>query len=321
METHYDKMTILRIAKYYYLDGMNQQEISAIENIHRSQISRILKMARELGYVKIRVSTPESFTADYLGNQLQAMLQLGEVAVAPRLSTNQDQTEALYFFAARKLEEVLPQCNNIGIGLGKTLYHVASQLTTQVSEKKLNFFSTVGFSGTHNPYLQGSVILDNFVRKFNGSPHYNNLPICAAMHLLSPIDQKRYEALNRAYESLDTVILSVGGQLNIDYPYFEEFSLFSKDINISKGLTKSHANLLGHIIYDDGTSLELPDDYCITSMSLSALKKIPNVICIAFGEQKIEPIISIVRQGYVKMLITDEQTAQVMLMKLKNTDF
>jgi DNA-binding transcriptional regulator LsrR (DeoR family) len=318
MDTHYDKMTILRIAKYYYLDGMNQQEISALENIHRSQISRILKMARELGYVKIRVSTPESFTADYLGKQLQELLKMKEVAVSPRLSTTQDQAEALYFFAARKLEAILPQCSNIGIGLGKTLYHVASQLTTQVSERKINFFSIVGFSGSNNPYLQGSVILDHFVRKFNGSPHYNNLPICTSMQLLSPIDLKRHEALKQAYRSIDTIVLSVGGQLNIDYPYFEEFSLFSKDINISQGLTKSHANLLGHIVYEDGTSLKLPEDYCITSMALSSLCDVSNVICIAFGEQKIDPIINIAKQGYITTLITDESTAQKMLMKLKN---
>ena len=53
LNMNYDKMTMLRVAKYYYLDEMSQQEIAQKENIHRSQISRILKAARELGYVHL----------------------------------------------------------------------------------------------------------------------------------------------------------------------------------------------------------------------------------------------------------------------------
>ena len=78
-----DNLTILRIAKYYYLDGLSQQEISERENIHRSQISRILKLARELGYVQIRICSPESYTAETLAQQVKQKTGLCEVYVVP----------------------------------------------------------------------------------------------------------------------------------------------------------------------------------------------------------------------------------------------
>ncbi|MDK2941714.1 MAG: hypothetical protein PWP56_1227 [Acetobacterium sp.] len=316
MKLNDDQLLILRIAKYYYLDGLSQQEIAQKENIHRSQISRILKLARELGYVKIRVSTPESCTADGLGSQIREMLGLKDVFVAPSLSKQPDQSEALYFFAARQLEEILPECKNIGIGLGKTLYHVASQLTKKRVDKPLKFFSVVGSSGTNNPYLQPSVILDNFARQFGGSCHYNTFTICQKRSMMSSYDLKRFDELKQAYEKLDTVVLSIAGPMNISYPYFDEFSLFRKKFDITQALFRSHANLLGHVMYENHESLQLPEDYFMTSMDLSVLEQTKNVICIAHGKEKLDPIISAARQHYIKVLITDEATAQALIQKL-----
>lgn len=310
MPHNYDKMVILRIAKYYYLDGMSQQEIAVKENIHRSQISRILKLARELGYVQIRISAPDSETADSLSKQVKQRLGLREVFVTPSLSPQTDQDESLYFFAARRLEKILPRKKNIGIGLGKTLYHVASQLTAQKLEVRPDFLSIVGSSGTDNPYLQASVILDNFARPFTGRCHYNNFPICVARNMMSSLDTRRFSELQKAYQMLDTVVLSIGGSLNVDYPYLEEFFLFSKDFDTSQAVARPNGNLLGHIFYDNHECLSLPNDYLMTSMNLQILEKVPEVICIANGKQKVDPIISAARQNYIKSLITDESTAQ-----------
>ncbi len=317
MTPNYDKMTILRIAKYYYLDELSQQEISARENIHRSQISRILKLARELGYVQIRISSPESYTAEALAKQVQQMTGLREVYVAPSLTPQADQEASLYFFAARYLEELLSHSKKIGIGQGKTLYHVASQLSSQKLEERPDFFSVAGSSGTDNPYLQASVILDNFSRPFNGRCHYNNFPICLVRGRMSQLETNRFRELQESYQTLDTVVLSIGGPFNIEYPYLEEFSLMERKIDIAQALKRPHGNLLGQVFYDENDFLELPDDYFITSMALPLLIKTPNVICIACGKEKVAAIISASRQKYIKSLITDESTARSILQQTK----
>lgn len=318
MTANYDKMTILRIAKYYYLDGLSQQEIADRENIHRSQISRILKLARELGYVQIRISSPESYNADSLARQVQQRTGLNEVYVAPALSPQAEQEESLYFFAARYLEELLAHSRNIGFGMGKTLYHVASQLSKQKPEERQEFFSVAGSSGTDNPYLQASVILDNFARPFGGRCHYNNFPICVERDRMSALEMNRFDELQRAYNALDTVVLSIGGPFNVEYPYLEEFSLMERGIDVAKALKRPHGNILGHVFYDRGESLELPEEYLITSMSLPLLTKVPNVICIANGKQKVDSIISASEQKYIKTLITDEITAREIVQKTES---
>lgn len=317
MKPNYDKLAILRIAKYYYLDGLSQQEIGERENIHRSQISRILKLARELGYVQIRIASPESETADSLAEQLKDQMRLKEVYVSPSLTPQTAEDEALYFFAARFLEKALIGGKKIGIGVGKTLYNVASQISVQRPEERPDFFSAAGSSGTDNPYLQASVILDNFARAFNGKCHYNNFPICVERERMSALDISRYAELQKAYQTLDTVVLSMGGPFNLDYPYLEEFSLMERGIDLTQALSRPHGNLLGNVFYNDGEVLRLPDEYLISSMSLPLLSKLKNVICIASGKQKVGPIISAAKQGYIKSLITDEPTAREILKQIK----
>jgi len=51
-------------------------------------------------------------------------------------------------------------------------------------------------------------------------------------------------------------------------------------------------------------------------LDLSVLEQTKNVICIAHGKEKLDPIISAARQHYIKVLITDEATAQALIQKL-----
>ncbi|MDC7242137.1 MAG: sugar-binding domain-containing protein, partial [Spirochaetales bacterium] len=304
MTGNYDRMVILRIAKQYYLDGLSQQEISEGENIHRTQISRILKQAREEGYIQIRIALPESAVSSSMDTVLKERLELDEVIVSPPLSAGEDQSESFTFFAARRIEEILRYSRNVGIGLGKTLYEVSSQIAAQRGDEGPNFFSIVGSCGTDNPYLQASILLQNFARPFSGKCRYNNLPILTSRKRMTSLENQRLEKLQEAYGSLDTVILSVGGLLNLDYPYLEEFSLFGKEVDTSRFLSRPHGNLLGHVFFDNGEILKLPGDIINTGMDLEQLKTVPRVICLARGERKADAIISAARQGYIKTLIT-----------------
>ncbi len=310
MTLNVDKMVILRIAKDYYLDRLSQQEIADKENIHRSQISRILKMAREMGFVSIKIAAPEDQDLETLSEQLCSSLKLDDVFIAPSLSSEGNPDESLYFFAARRLEEVLLKSRRIGIGLGKTLYHTASQLTKQSLPQPPDFYSIVGTSGTDNTYLQAGVLLDSFAKPFGGACHYNNFPICINRKLMTDLDLNRHNELLQSYSQLDTVVLSVGGPLNIDYPYLEEVSFFGKEIDTSKAFSRPHGNLLGHVFYDDHEILKMPENYMMTSMDLQTLQQIPNVIAIASGLRKADAIISAASQNYIKSLITDEATAR-----------
>lgn len=320
MSSNYDVMNLLRIAKYYYVDGLSQQEIAAKENIHRTQISRILKQAREEGYVQIRISAPDSDSSNELARKLKKRLNLDDVFVIPPLgkatANQQEKEEALCFFGARYLENVLPRYRSIGIGMGKTLYNISIEMSKQHVDHRMDVYSLAGHMGSDNPYLQTNLICDRFAQALNGQSHYHNYPIITTEKSISELDKEKLEAMKESFRSLDALVVSVGGPFNLDFPYFKEFYNQIKNFNIQKFFSQPHGNLVGNVFYIDGRKLMLPSPFIFTSMLLEDIQKTPNVICISIGTQKVKPIITAVRCKFIKSLVTDQDTAKEILQQL-----
>lgn len=318
MSYSFDQMLMLRVAKAYYLDGLSQQEIADQEHIHRTQISRILKQAREQGYVQINIAPPAHPQLENLAKQIEVQTGLRQVLIAPQAASGEDTFESYCFFAARQLEKTLTFCKNIGIGLGRTLYGISAQLTRQPCQTPHCFYSVVGFSGTQNSSLQPGVILERFAYHFQGTCHYNNFPIYFRKDTMSPLDIARYQEIQALYEQLDTIVLSVGGALYTN-PLMEEFPLTSTQLE--DVLKRPHGDLLGHIFYEGHQCYQFPEQYLLSSISPDRLAKIPNVICAAVGNNKVHPIISAAQQKYIDVLITDEETARNILHVLLNRSY
>jgi len=315
----YDTMTILRIAKAYYVDGLSQQEIANRENIHRTQISRLLKQARDEGYVDIRISAPDQHDADELARALTKKLGLSEVVVTPSLDTGSDD-EALAFFAARWLETKVSSVRKIGIGVGQTMYRIAEQLTEQRTDPAVDVYALAGWSGSDNRYLQGAVITDNLSRALHGIPHYSNFPLIADTRHMSPEDRDRLRKIQETWKSLDMAVFSIGESLSMDYTYFEELSAMPRGMELQKAFDRENANILGNIFYEDGTQFTLPEPYLLTSMDLSTLSSLPEVICVAGGPAKVHSILSAAKNHYIKTLVTDKATAALLLEECQDTD-
>ncbi len=320
MNSNYDVMTILRIAKYYYIDEMSQQEIAAKENIHRTQISRLLKLAREEGFVKIEISAPDSQSAFDCSRALEDQLKLKHVYVTPELPVKtvdaQSADDALTFFAARYLEEWLPKYRRIGVGTGKSLYKTAVNLGDIPTDDPVDIFSVCGHAGSDNANLQTNIICDRIATAMNGNAHYHNYGIVQNMNHLSDMDKARLEAMQEDYKTLDAVLVSVGGQFALDYPYFNEFYNQVKDFNIQKVFSMPHANILGNVYYEDGRKLSIPAPFLLTSMKADDLQKNKHVLCIGRGHHKVRPIIFAAKYGYINELVTDEYTGRLILDEL-----
>ena len=321
MNPNYDVLTILRIAKYYYIDELSQQEIALKENIHRTQISRLLKIAREEGFVKIEISAPDSTRAYELSRRLEDKLHLNQVMVTPELPLkkidSQSADDALTFFAARYIEKWVPKFNKIGVGVGKTLYQTTANISAHPSDNNMDFYAVSGHVGTDNPYLQSTIICDRLASAFGGKVHYNNYSMVTNTNHLSDIDKSKLNAMQEEFKHLDAVLVSVGGQFALDYPYFTEFYDQVKDFNIQKVFSRPHANVLGNVYYEDGRRLSLPEPFRMTSMNADDIQKNPHVLCIARGSHKVRPVIFAAKYGYINELVTDEYTARLILEELQ----
>lgn len=85
---------IYRIARYYYLENLSQNEIAQIEQISRSKVSRLLERARANGLVNVEIKLPANPLASTLEKRLQEELGLQQAIVVPAsVSESTDETE------------------------------------------------------------------------------------------------------------------------------------------------------------------------------------------------------------------------------------
>jgi DNA-binding transcriptional regulator LsrR (DeoR family) len=298
-----DMSLVYRVAKYYYERNYTQNEISAMLSISRPQISRIIKYAKEIGMVKIKVLLSESLSNRQLSQELQAQYGFRDMIIAP--STVGSST--LCDVAAEYLDRELPKYGKIGIGWGQTIYGTSLLLRHHHGDFSGTFFPLAGNSGSNNPYLQTNSICDRFAEKFKGNAEFNNCPIVSLKDQLTELQIKRIEKLEQAWENLQVAVIGVGGKVRSDMLYIEELPEIEM---LQQQIPNIIGDILGTMFLDNQAILKIPEEYQMSAISLEQFARIPTVICVAAGETKVDMLAFCLHKKMFDILITDEMTAK-----------
>ncbi len=314
-----DLMQLYRVADLYYLQHKTQAEISKLENISRSQISRILTSAREKGVVKIEVALPEDTDDLSLAAVLRNSLHLQDVLVAPLSNPDagHDETsDAIARQAAAVLPRMLRGANKVGIGWGYTVYRMSRQLSFSNNGDTL-FLPLIGASGNDNPYLQISSIIDHVAEHMNARSFFVNLPTFREKNIpLTAYENKRLQMLHEHWNSLDAAVFGLGTKEGCAVFFDGEVSDAGR-----KRIWQSEVqgDILSQFFFPDGGVLPQDESYHLNALPLATLKKINKSICLAGGEEKIEPIITAAKAGFFNILITDARTARGIYDRIRRT--
>ena len=98
---------------------------------------------------------------------------------------------------------------------------------------------------------------------------------------------------------------------------FQFASLVTADIRAITDNKEAAGEILLHVIDEAGRDLDTILNQRIVGLELEALKRIPLTIGIASSQEKVKPIIAALKGGYLKVLITDEETAKEVLSKFQ----
>lgn len=316
-----DLLAIYRIANYYYNDNMSQQEIAKILGVSRSQVSRLLILARERGIVDIHIKLPDTVSISGLEKQLCSLLGLERVLICDTAELeNTRETERLLLsdvatFAAAQLPRLLENDKIIGVGRGRTIYNVSLQLPVTKPLPHRQFVPLTGNTGTRLSELQTSTIVNRFADKFGAEALYINSSFLRPASELK-LNEPWLSELHDYWDRLDAAVIGLGQYPSSLVSYLEEFP--SEIIKRGSSLV-AEGEIIGQPFSADGSLdwfEEYAQDYIYIGIPLESLKVLKNVICIASGANKIEPIITAARLGYYKTLILDKLTAEGILSRL-----
>lgn len=313
-----DIRTIFKCCSLYYEDDMSQQEICEYLGISRPSVSRMLKMGREQGVVKIEINNPYNITYGKLERALEKKFGLKEVIVVEsspietgteRISTGIGE-ETLNFLSKR-----LEDGEYVGVSMGMTLQNVIRAKRSIEEPIRCTFVPIIGGVGESRLDIHSNYIAAEFAKLFGGEcvQFFSPAVFSDAKVLEGFLKEKSMKKIFNIYRKVETVIMGIG------IPDRAGSTLMATgyvDTNLLDSFVANGA--VGDIslqFFDATGSTERFKDFNdrVAGMPIEQLKKVRKRIGIAGGAQKAQAVLGAIRGGFLNILITDVDCANLLV--------
>lgn len=295
----YEEQLMTKIAWYYYMEKMTQQKISELLGISRIRVIKLLEKAQAVGIIRFSISgSGESYMK--LHNDLTEKYLLNDTVIVPSSPDSEKNTASAAKAAAQYIRDRIGENALINIGYGQS----AALTVSELSKKCDKSVSCVSLTGGVNNYLTDS--------SRNINLHLIPAPLLASSpKTVCALKEER--AVSEIYRLAAVSEMSVIG---IGAPN-ENATLFKSGIlapNDLVGIKSQGAagDILGHFLRADGSEISLEFDDRLISMPLETLRGYKNVIAVATGKDKTDAIRAALLTGAVDILVTDEETAELL---------
>lgn len=299
---------IIRVAKLYYELGMSQIDISRQEHLSKSTVSRLIKLASDMGFVKISIVEPKHSYSD-LEQEFISRFHLKKVTILPDMVENQDVLlQDICSAAAEDLPRLVDDNSILGLAWGSTM----SKLRTVLSHTKKKGVQIIQLNGgvSRVLYKVGSTeVIQSFVDAYNGSGYLLPAPALVdtpeiAQAMLADSSIRRTLDLSKKCQ---TAVYSIGtlGHKTALYQMgcFPEKE-YEKIEEIAVG------DVCSHFITMDGEIADETLDQRVIGTPLSIIRSIPNKVVIAQGKEKAPAILGAIHGKLIDYLYIDYPTAK-----------
>ena len=306
----YSNIDILtRIAWLYRKEKMTQDEIALKLNISRSKVVRLLKKAEENGIIHVHILSP-LYNCLQIEQKLISTFNLQDAMVVPT-GREENIRQTLGKAGAQYLERHLKSEDLLAVGWGRTIFEIANF----IRPNNINNLRVVTLHGglTTSLYLNPYDIGGKLASIFDGQCYYIHAPhiatseeLCRSLKSDSMIKQTLEMAKLTSYSLVGIGETSAESTLaKMGYINLTEMERLRQQGAVG--------NVLGQFFDIKGEEIDCDLHRRIVALSLKDLKRMRNVIGIAGGKGKTRPILGALCGEYIKILITDEQTAKAIM--------
>lgn len=302
-----------KVARMYYVQKLNQQEITKKLHLHQSTISRILKRARASNMVRISVTTPPGTFAE-LEDELISNFNLQDAVVVDCAAGSEATVRDLGAALAYYVETTVKPRENIGISSwSRSLFAMVDALHPGDYCAGGKVVQILGGVGKADSQFQAIHLAQRLAANIGAVPVLLQSPAIVG----SPEAQRvlsRDPAVQEAsalFHRLDLAFVGIGSM--------EPSKLLSNSGNFFSRrelgeLCKQGA--IGDICFrfydEDGKPIKSPLLKRVIGIDLETLRSCNRVVGVAGGAQKVTAIRGALRGGFIDVLITDQNTARAL---------
>lgn len=307
------KETLAKAAYWYYVQDLSQKEVARRLGTSQSNVSRMMRAAREQGVVTFEIAYPigrELEIEDALRSRYQEY-GVRDVVVAQSSSADGDQpdAQAACLSVARAgsqwLQDHLLDGQTLGLFWGTT---VKAMVDTARFQRSIDAH-VVQLAGewSSDPGLSGHNLVRDLGDKLGGRYTYFSAPAVApsaqeADSLLASPEVARSLALAR---QADVALLGIGSFPTDTTLSFLELARATEDEIGEAKSKKVVGQYAGRFFDDQGRQVDLELHKRLVSLDMAEVREIPTIVAVACGTGKTSAVHAALIGGLIDVLIVD----------------
>ncbi|AOT71569.1 hypothetical protein Gferi_19740 [Geosporobacter ferrireducens] len=300
----YEENLIFKVAWFYYMENMTQQQISEQLCLSRMKVIKYLEKARNLGIVQFKIKS-DGEKRIHIERTLMKTFGLKDAYVIPTIDSNIN--ESIAKAAAQYIEGHLIPNSYINVGYGdtvsRTINNLIFSLDIPVSLVTLSggvscYTSSIAGAGKSDPTRPTPQIY------FVPSPL-----IVSSVEMAEAIwEEKSVKEIMNMAELAYMTVISIGA-VDENATIFRDNKISHNELILLK-MNGAVGDILSQFYDKDGNKIDFELHKRLVSTQLDTLKDMKNVIGVAGGPSKVHAILGALKGGYLDVLITDESTAE-----------
>jgi len=308
-----DRQSLLAdIADMYFIQGKNQAEIAKLVGVTRSNISRMLKEARNSGIVQIQINRPIREDKS-LAVELKKRFGL----ISARVIVVDQSSLSLELLGKAAGDELIAQLKPgwvIGTSWGTAISSTVEELTINSVFQGVKVVQLLGALGARIEDYDAHAIVRRLTEKLDAEGFYINAPFLVKDNQIAEtlLENRNIQETLSQCKKVDVALLGVGSSDMEHCSFYLADYVTRKEIQKIQG-TGAIGDVCGRFfnIHGDMTALEFQNR--LIGISQKDLLKIPVRIGVAGGPAKIEPIIGALRGRLINTLVSDVKTISEVL--------
>ncbi len=297
------------VARRYYLDGKQKNEIADELGISRFKVARLLDEARAQGSVRIYVDMPAEVDLP-LGEEVERAFGISRAIIVRAIDNAPDATVSLIGAAgAEYLASVLDADDVLGISWGTSLTSVVDAV---LSLPPADVVQMVGGLRAAEMDVSGVELVRRLTRKSGGRA----FPLLAPLLVRTPSmaaelrgDPSLADSIER-FSRLSVALVGIGSWEPPKSSLYSEFTPEERGELSGRGAV---ADLCTFVFDAEGRVIDSPALDRAVGVTLDELRRVPRVIAVAGGDEKLRAISAVLRNGIINVLVTDSITAEGLL--------
>lgn len=306
-----EKRILIKAASMYYLDHMKQNEIAERMGVDRTTVSKYLKKALTNGIVKVTV---ESDSYEDIEAALERRFGLREAYVVPNSYDLQAVKKSMAQAGLNLLRRIMTDGQVLGMAWGSTI----QELTKQAHREKMptldiDVVPLDGGPESIDSDHHVNTLCYEMAKALGGHSHFIYAPaITRTAEIREAILQdSNYEKISNLWQRLDLAIVGIGAPVKSSNLVWAGY--FGRDAIDSMRRTGAVGEVCS-VFYDkDGSPVRTPFTDRTIAVPLDMLRNLPYCIGVAASREKVPAIMGALRGHLINVLITDEETAKILL--------